>query len=81
MTTRIILSALFAGAAPSAAFAHAGHIGELAGHAHWVGVAALAGAALVAGIAAWAGRSGENADTEGDHADAEPADAAETAAS
>lgn len=31
------------------AFAHGGHLGELAGHAHWVGVAAVLG---VAGIAA-----------------------------
>ena len=37
---------------PSIAHAHAGHLGELAGHAHWAGAAALAGAALVAGIVA-----------------------------
>ncbi len=38
--------------APSPVFAHVGHVGELAGHSHWVGVAALAGAVLVAGWAA-----------------------------
>ncbi|KZL19274.1 hypothetical protein PsAD2_02025 [Pseudovibrio axinellae] len=36
----------------TAAFAHAGHLGELAGHSHWVGVAAVAGAAIIAGLAA-----------------------------
>ena len=36
----------------SAALAHGGHLGELAGHSHWVGVAAFAGAALIAGIVA-----------------------------
>jgi hypothetical protein len=30
------------------AFAHAGHVGELAGHAHWVGVAAATIAAILA---------------------------------
>ena len=28
----------------SQSFAHVGHLGEVAGHAHWVGVAAVAGA-------------------------------------
>ncbi len=42
--------------APTLAFAHVGHLGELAGHSHWVGAAALAGAALVAGVAALKGR-------------------------
>lgn len=40
------------GFSTSTAFAHAGHLGELAGHSHWVGIAAIAGAAIVAGIAA-----------------------------
>lgn len=56
MTNRIILSGLLIVCGPTAAFAHAGHIGELAGHAHWVGVAALAGAAAVAAAATWIGR-------------------------
>jgi hypothetical protein len=34
------------------AFAHAGHVGELAGHAHWVGVAAVVAAATIAAILA-----------------------------
>ncbi|MEP1932087.1 MAG: DUF6732 family protein [Roseibium sp.] len=65
MTNRIILSALFAVHSPALAFAHGGHLGDLAGHSHWVGIAALAGAALIAGVAAWAnGKSGDA--TEGD---------------
>jgi hypothetical protein len=45
LTTKFIL--FFGLIAP--AYSHAGHIGELAGHAHWVGVAAVLG---VAGLAA-----------------------------
>ncbi len=44
-----LLSALIL---PSAASAHGGHIGELAGHSHWIGVAALAGAAAIAAVVA-----------------------------
>ena len=34
---------------PAHAFAHGGHLGELAGHSHWIGWGALvAGAALAA---------------------------------
>ena len=32
----------------AAAWAHPGHVEELTGHTHWVGIAALAGAALIA---------------------------------
>ncbi|MBW3095749.1 DUF6732 family protein [Pseudohoeflea coraliihabitans] len=35
----------------SPALAHGGHLGELAGHSHWLGWAAVAAAA---GLAAWA---------------------------
>lgn len=52
MIQRTVLFGLAAILPPSSALAHGGHIGELAGHSHWVGVAALAGAALVAGIIA-----------------------------
>ncbi len=41
---------------PTQAFAHGGHLGELAGHAHWVGIAAVAGAAALAGLVALADR-------------------------
>ncbi|MHA7774526.1 DUF6732 family protein [Roseibium sp. M-1] len=52
MIQRSVLFGLAAALLPSSAYAHGGHLGELAGHSHWVGVAALAGAALVAGIIA-----------------------------
>ena len=55
------------------AHAHAGHLGELAGHSHWVGWAAAAGAAA---LAAWAGKRklDQNRETEeaDSSADAEP---------
>ncbi|MEM7067276.1 MAG: DUF6732 family protein [Pseudomonadota bacterium] len=34
------------------AYAHVGHVGELAGHAHWIGVGALVAAAALAAILA-----------------------------
>lgn len=81
MTHRIILSAVFGFSAPSAAFAHAGHLGELAGHAHWAGAAALAGAALIAGVVAWASRKDKDSAADSDEADAEPGETAENPAS
>ena len=49
----------------STAFAHVGHLGELAGHAHWVGAAAVLGAAAIAAaLAAKAKKSGEPAAEE-----------------
>ena len=53
------------------AHAHSGHVGELAGHAHWVGLAAVLGAAALAALVAKAGRK-KQADDEG--TDAEEAD-------
>ncbi|MEM9634083.1 MAG: DUF6732 family protein [Pseudomonadota bacterium] len=74
MLQRAILTGLAATILPTSAFAHGGHLGELAGHSHWVGVAALAGAALVAGIVALKGRKQkETEDTpeiQGDEEDA-----------
>lgn len=51
-----------------AAQAHMGHVGELAGHAHWVGVAAVLGAAALAAAVAKAGKKAEqeNEDLEAD---------------
>ena len=47
MRTFIIFSGvLFA----SPAFAHLGHVGELAGHAHWVGLGAVVVAGALAGV-------------------------------
>lgn len=45
LRTLMTLTALFIS---TPAFAHMGHVGELAGHAHWVGL----GAVLVAGALA-----------------------------
>lgn len=44
---RIIPIALFA-TLPAMAQAHAGHVGEVAGHTHWVAGGLIAAAALVA---------------------------------
>jgi len=82
-TARYALSGLLAAAAmmPGAAQAHLGHVGELAGHSHWVGVAAVAAAAaLAAGLAIAGRRKGEKtADAEADAAD-KAADTAEDGA-
>ena len=52
------------------AYAHAGHLADLAGHGHWVGVGALIGAAIVAGLLG----KGKKADAE---PEAEESDAEE----
>lgn len=54
--TRIIapFSILFLSA--TGAYAHMGHVGDLAGHAHWVGIAATVGAAALAALVAKAGK-------------------------
>jgi hypothetical protein len=62
---------------PTSAFAHGGHLGELAGHSHWIGVAALAGAAAIAAVIASKGRKKDAADGE---AEQEPAVSDETEA-
>lgn len=62
MFTRATLSGLFTLCLTSTSFAHGGHLGELAGHSHWIGVAALAGAALVAGLVAAKGKKKEDSD-------------------
>lgn len=43
-----------------AALAHGGHVGDLAGHSHWVGWAAAAAAGA---IAAWAIKRGKKSKT------------------
>lgn len=53
-------------AAPAPAFAHLGHVAEVAGHSHWIGLAAAAGAAA---LAAWvAGAKSDDAAPEADEA-------------
>lgn len=50
-------------AAPAPALAHIGHVAEVAGHAHWIGLAAAVGAAA---LGAWLAGGESDAD------DAEP---------
>ncbi|PHR19982.1 MAG: hypothetical protein COA37_15870 [Hoeflea sp.] len=52
------ISAVFSVLGTGAAFAHGGHVGDLAGHSHWVGWAAAAAAGAVA---AWAIKRGNKA--------------------
>ncbi len=79
MIHRTILAGLAAAVLPTSAFAHGGHLGELAGHSHWVGVAALAGAALVAGVIALKDRKKKKADTAPEARSEEEETAGETA--
>lgn len=71
MSHRTLLTGLLTVFLPSTAFAHGGHLGELAGHSHWIGVAAVAGAALVAGLVALKDRKKKDAE---DTPEADPAD-------
>lgn len=51
---------------PSGAFAHLGHVGELAGHDHWVAGAAIGAAVLVGLWGAWKGRKEKDSDARED---------------
>ena len=46
----MIRLALLATLLATPAQAHIGHLGEVAGHGHWIGLGALAGAAILAGL-------------------------------
>ena len=61
--------------APAPALAHPGHLGELAGHSHWLALGALAAAAAIAAVVAKAkGRTKDEAgDEEPDGAEDEAA--------
>ena len=66
--TRHAIAIAFLGSSASAAMAHGGHMGELAGHAHWIGAAAVAGAAVLAALVAKAKkRDDESFDAETEH--------------
>jgi len=71
--SRIFLAIAFI-ATPGAALAHVGHVGELAGHDHWIAIAAVGIAAAV-----WAAGKlkdkAEKAPEEDAAEDAEPAGA------
>lgn len=59
---------------PTAALAHLGHVADVAGHGHWIGVIAIG---IAVGVAAWAGTKASNGDTksEGDEPNDEPVEA------
>lgn len=59
----------FAFATP--AFAHMGHVGEVAGHSHWVGLAAALGAAAIAALAHKIGKDKKGKEEIDADADAE----------
>lgn len=50
------LATIFLAASSSAAMAHPGHLGESAGHDHWLAAAALIAALAIGGAAIWRGR-------------------------
>lgn len=56
------------------AFAHVGHLGEVAGHGHWIAAGALGAAALAAWLAAKGKGKSAEAEPE-DEGDAEGAEA------
>jgi len=55
----------------SAAHAHGGHLGDLAGHAHWVGLAALIGAAALAALIAKARKNDDTSEPQDAETDSE----------
>jgi hypothetical protein len=50
--------------AASPAVAHPGHIADVAGHAHWIGLGAVIGAAILAGLLGAKGRKDDEATDE-----------------
>jgi hypothetical protein len=67
----LVLSLILSVSSAHTALAHGGHVGDLAGHSHWVGWAAAAAAGA---ITAWAIKRG----TKGKATDQDEADAADT---
>jgi hypothetical protein len=60
--------AVLGGGIAAPAYAHIGHLGELAGHDHWIALGALGAAGAIALIA---GLKGKKKDSEAEEADAE----------
>lgn len=67
------LAALIALFAATPAQAHLGHVGEVAGHSHWIGLAATAAAAAIAVAVSALGKK-KDADRRADDAEAEAAE-------
>jgi hydrogenase/urease accessory protein HupE len=65
MRILVVLAALLGS---TAAYAHPGHLAEVAGHGHWLGAAAI-GAAIAIGL--WAGLKGRKSQAEGEEAEAD----------
>lgn len=59
---------------PAQAFAHVGHMGELAGHDHWVAGAAIG---VAVGVAVWGWLKGTKADDQDGQQDADDAETQE----
>ena len=75
--TAIVLAAI--AVLPAPALAHVGHLGEVAGHDHWIAGAAI-GAAVVIGLyGAWKGRKAQASDQGADEAAKSADDEKETA--
>lgn len=62
---------LTAALAPGATLAHPGHVAEIAGHAHWIGLAAVLGAAGLAALI-WGARGESEDQTADGEADGAP---------
>ena len=56
---------------PTIVHAHLGHIGELAGHGHWIGIGAIAIAAGLAAASAAIGRTGNQEQDAGPESEIE----------
>lgn len=72
-TLRILFLSIASALSTEIALAHGGHVGELAGHSHWLGWAALAGAAGLAALLAKAKLGKKNNEQSGETSD-EPSD-------
>lgn len=73
MSRTIRLAVLLALAVPGVAHAHAGHVAEVAGHAHWIALGAVAAAAVAAALAGAKAREDAAEADEGEAADGEAA--------
>jgi len=66
---RLIVTGVLYFCAANSAFSHVGHVGELAGHAHWIGVGAIAVAAALAALLAKARQKNSADEVEAESGD------------